>query len=104
MGCVQRHFDLADIGVDGECLMLGERDWSEDDREDKDCERFHSIPSPLEGFDYESCCGGGLNSARDCLWSNSGWLGDTRKSSRYAHRAGPDPEAERQDSTRECIV
>src|SRR5271170_7553441 len=38
------------------------------------------------------------------MWSNSGGLGDTREPGRYAHRAGPDPEAERQHSARECVV
>src|ERR1700678_3706199 len=38
------------------------------------------------------------------LWSNSGGLRDTREPSRHAPRAGPDPEAERQYSARECVV
>ena len=57
----------------------------------------------LEGFDYREFFMARF-SVGDCLWSDSGGLGDTRESSRYAHRAGPDPEAERQYSARECVV
>jgi hypothetical protein len=33
VGRVERHLDLAGIGVDGEGLMLGECGWTEYDRE-----------------------------------------------------------------------
>jgi hypothetical protein len=36
--------------------------------------------------------------------ATAAWLGDACQPSRYAHRAGPDPEAERQYSARECVV
>jgi hypothetical protein len=38
------------------------------------------------------------------MWRNNRGLGDTREPSCYPHRAGPDPEAERQHSARERIV
>jgi hypothetical protein len=43
VGRVERHLDLAGIGVNGEGLMLGESGWSEYDGEGKDCEGFHGI-------------------------------------------------------------
>ena len=46
----------------------------------------------------------GSISVGERLWSNSGGLGDACQPSRHAHRAGPDPEAERQYSARECVV
>src|ERR1700728_868162 len=58
---------------------------------------------PAESLDYESIFHRSI-SVGERLWSNSGGLGDTREPSRYAHRAGPDPEAERQYSPRECVV
>ena len=42
-------------------------------------------------------------SVGDCLLTESGGLGDARESGRYAHRAGPDAEAERQYSSCECV-
>ena len=55
------------------------------------------IASPMESFDDESCFGvARFQLANAC--------GATAEPSRYAHRAGPDPEAERQHSARECVV
>jgi hypothetical protein len=49
-------------------------------------------------------CWRGSISVGKRLWNNNWGLGDSRESSRYAHCAGPDPEAERQYSTRESVV
>ena len=38
VGCIERHLDLAGIGIDDEGLMLGERGWSEYASEGEDCE------------------------------------------------------------------
>jgi len=103
VGRVEFHLDVAGIGVDGEDLMLGECRWSEYEGEGYDCEGFHSIISPKK-FNCRELFRRGSISVGEHLWSNSGGLGDTRESSRYAHRAGPDPEAERQYSARECVV
>src|SRR5580704_7828122 len=62
------------------------------------------IASPLEVLTTEIWFSCHTISVGERLWSNSGGLSDTRESSRYAHRAGPDPEAERQYSARECVV
>jgi hypothetical protein len=103
VGSVELHLDVAGIGVDGEGLMLGECGWSEYEREDYDCEGFHCITSPKR-FNCRELFWRASISVGERLWSNSGGLSDTRESSRYAHRAGPDPQAERQYSARECVV
>jgi hypothetical protein len=43
VGRIQRHPDLAGIGIDGEGLMLGECGWSEYGSEGYDCDGFHCI-------------------------------------------------------------
>ena len=42
--------------------------------------------------------------AGGCLGSNRGVLGDSCEPCRYAHDAGPHPEAKRQDSARKRVV
>ena len=73
VGRVERHLDLAGIGVDGEGLMLGECGWSEYDSEGQDCEGFHCI-SP-EGLTTESCFGvARFQLATACGATAAGWV------------------------------
>jgi hypothetical protein len=43
VACIQRHLDIAAIGIDDKCLMLRERSRSEYASEGEGCEEFHCI-------------------------------------------------------------
>ena len=68
--------------------MMQERGVEE--REGYECEGIRCI-TPPKRFNCRELFWRGSISVGERLWSNRGGPGDTRESSRYAHRAGPDP-------------